>query len=73
MNHNYIRMKRTCKIGVAIVFILALAACGRNRIIISGNISQSIEADSILINTDSYPYYFRYIIFLFIKRKIWIH
>jgi conjugative transposon TraK protein len=28
--------------------------------LISGNISQSIEADSIFINTDSYPYYFRY-------------
>lgn len=28
--------------------------------IISGNISQTIELDSIHINTDSYPYYFRY-------------
>lgn len=28
--------------------------------IISGNISQTIVADSISINTDSYPYYFRY-------------
>jgi len=28
--------------------------------IISGNISQEIEEDSITINTDDYPYYFRY-------------
>jgi conjugative transposon TraK protein len=28
--------------------------------IISGNVSQTIEADSILINTDVYPFYFRY-------------
>ena len=28
--------------------------------IISGNISQEIQADSIVINTESYPYYFRY-------------
>ena len=28
--------------------------------LISGNISQTIEADSIVINTDAYPYYFRY-------------
>lgn len=28
--------------------------------IISGNISQEIQPDSILINTASYPYYFRY-------------
>lgn len=28
--------------------------------LISGNISQEIEADSIHINTESYPYYFRY-------------
>lgn len=28
--------------------------------LISGNISQEIEADSITINTDTYPYYFRY-------------
>ena len=28
--------------------------------IISGNISQEIEPDSIVINTDSYPFYFRY-------------
>ena len=28
--------------------------------IISGNISQTIEADSIAINTDSYPYYFHF-------------
>lgn len=28
--------------------------------LISGNISQTIESDSIVINTDVYPYYFRY-------------
>jgi conjugative transposon TraK protein len=28
--------------------------------IISGNISQTIQADSITINLDSYPYFFRY-------------
>src|SRR5258706_2368290 len=28
--------------------------------IISGNVSQSVDADSILINTDVYPFYFRY-------------
>ena len=28
--------------------------------IISGNVSQSIKADSITIHTDHYPYYFRY-------------
>lgn len=28
--------------------------------LISGNISQEIQADSIIINTDDYPYYFRY-------------
>jgi conjugative transposon TraK protein len=28
--------------------------------LISGNVSQTIEADSIIINTDAYPYYFRY-------------
>ena len=28
--------------------------------IISGNISQTIEPDSIIITTDSYPYHFRY-------------
>jgi conjugative transposon TraK protein len=28
--------------------------------IISGNISQTVEADSITINTNSYPYYFHY-------------
>ncbi len=28
--------------------------------LISGNISQEMQADSIIINTDSYPYYFRY-------------
>lgn len=28
--------------------------------LIAGNISQEIEADSITINTDVYPYYFRY-------------
>ncbi len=28
--------------------------------LISGNISQEIQADSIIINTESYPYYFRY-------------
>jgi conjugative transposon TraK protein len=28
--------------------------------LISGNISQEIEADSIVIRVDSYPYYFRY-------------
>jgi conjugative transposon TraK protein len=28
--------------------------------LISGNISQEIEADSITINTENYPYYFRY-------------
>jgi conjugative transposon TraK protein len=28
--------------------------------IISGNISQAIEVDSIYIGTDDYPYYFRY-------------
>jgi conjugative transposon TraK protein len=28
--------------------------------IISGNVSQAVDADSILINTDSYPFYFRY-------------
>ncbi|MFT3981206.1 MAG: conjugative transposon protein TraK [Ferruginibacter sp.] len=28
--------------------------------IISGNISQTIEADSIVINTDNYPYYFHF-------------
>lgn len=28
--------------------------------IISGNISQEVEPDSIIIHTDSYPYYFRY-------------
>jgi conjugative transposon TraK protein len=28
--------------------------------LISGNISQEIRADSIQINTESYPYYFRY-------------
>lgn len=28
--------------------------------LISGNISQEIQADSILINIESYPYYFRY-------------
>lgn len=28
--------------------------------LISGNISQEIQADSILINTNDYPYYFRY-------------
>ncbi|MBI3137220.1 MAG: conjugative transposon protein TraK [Sphingobacteriales bacterium] len=28
--------------------------------LISGNISQDIEADSILINIESYPFYFRY-------------
>lgn len=29
--------------------------------IISGNISQTIEEDSITINTNNYPYYFRYL------------
>lgn len=29
--------------------------------LIAGNISQDIEADSILISTDSYPFYFRYL------------
>lgn len=28
--------------------------------LISGNISQEIKADSIIINTNQYPYYFRY-------------
>lgn len=28
--------------------------------LISGNISQEIQADSIIINTNNYPYYFRY-------------
>lgn len=28
--------------------------------IISGNVSQTIDTDSILINTDVYPFYFRY-------------
>jgi conjugative transposon TraK protein len=28
--------------------------------IISGNVSQMVEPDSILINTDAYPFYFRY-------------
>ncbi|MBN8674357.1 MAG: conjugative transposon protein TraK [Chitinophagales bacterium] len=28
--------------------------------LISGNISQEIQADSIIINTNDYPYYFRY-------------
>ncbi len=28
--------------------------------LISGNISQEMQADSIIINTNSYPYYFRY-------------
>jgi len=28
--------------------------------LISGNISQEIQPDSIMINTDSYPFYFRY-------------
>lgn len=28
--------------------------------LISGNISQEISADSIIVNTDVYPYYFRY-------------
>lgn len=28
--------------------------------LISGNISQEIKCDSVIINTDSYPYYFRY-------------
>lgn len=28
--------------------------------LISGNISQEIQSDSIIINTESYPYYFRY-------------
>lgn len=28
--------------------------------IISGNISQEVQPDSIVINTESYPYYFRY-------------
>jgi conjugative transposon TraK protein len=28
--------------------------------IISGNVSQTVEPDSILINTDVYPFYFRY-------------
>ena len=28
--------------------------------LISGNISQEIQADSIIINTNQYPYYFRY-------------
>ena len=28
--------------------------------IISGNVSQTVDADSILINTDVYPFYFRY-------------
>lgn len=28
--------------------------------LISGNVSQTITPDSIIINTDSYPYYFRY-------------
>lgn len=28
--------------------------------LISGNISQEIQADSIVINTDSYPFYFKY-------------
>ncbi|MEP7376191.1 MAG: conjugative transposon protein TraK [Chitinophagaceae bacterium] len=28
--------------------------------LIAGNISQEIQADSIIINTESYPYYFRY-------------
>lgn len=28
--------------------------------IISGNISQEMQADSIIINTNEYPYYFRY-------------
>lgn len=28
--------------------------------LVSGNISQELEADSILINTNVYPYYFRY-------------
>jgi len=27
--------------------------------LISGNISQQLEIDSVLVNTDSYPYYFR--------------
>lgn len=27
---------------------------------VSGNISQSVESDSILVNTDTYPFYFRY-------------
>ena len=28
--------------------------------LISGNISQEIQADSVIINTESYPFYFRY-------------
>lgn len=28
--------------------------------LIAGNISQEIEADSIVVNTNNYPYYFRY-------------
>jgi conjugative transposon TraK protein len=28
--------------------------------LISGNISQEIEMDSIVINTNNYPYYFKY-------------
>lgn len=28
--------------------------------LISGNISQEIQADSIMVNTDNYPFYFRY-------------
>jgi len=28
--------------------------------VVSGNISQEIQMDSIIINTDAYPYYFRY-------------
>ena len=28
--------------------------------LIAGNISQEMQADSIIINTESYPYYFRY-------------
>jgi conjugative transposon TraK protein len=28
--------------------------------LISGNISQEMQADSVIINTNHYPYYFRY-------------
>lgn len=29
--------------------------------LISGNISQTVEADTIQVNTERYPYYFRYV------------